>query len=244
MATNPIILHVRTPSSLNFHHWVLFLGFAEHDRVTIYDPPRHRSEISVAELLAVWDGYGIVVTKENETKPIPIPYDWIFVTAIVGMTYGLMRRRWSPIGAIAVCGLVGGLAWGLLPQGTIGKPHATGMITSQYFPRALRELTYEEFRADRTAERSICVDARPNESFAALTVPGSVNIPVNASLLQLHDLTSNYPRERPMIVFCMSKSCGWADAVANQLVHLGFREVAIYRGGVADWIAHKQPVEK
>jgi rhodanese-related sulfurtransferase len=238
-----VILHARTPATGQFQHWILFLGFTDYDRVAIYDPPNHRSEISLAELLAVWDGYGIIVSQHPTTTSFSIPYDWLLITAVELAAYFLIRKYVSAFKTIALLSIVGGVAWGLSPHGLLRKPQATGIISARYFPQPIRELTYEEFQLARNEGHSVYVDARPSDSYNALKIPDSINIPVNAGLLQWHEITANYSRDKPMICFCLSKTCGWADAVANQLHHLGFRDVSIYRGGIADWMQHKQPVE-
>lgn len=243
-SSDPVILHARTPATGQFHHWILFLGFSDYDRVLIYDPPNHRSEISLAELLAVWDGYGIVVSRQPSVVLFSIPFDWILISALVIVLYFFLRKFSSTIFTISLLTVVGGIAWGLSPHGLLRKPYATGIISARYFPQPIRELTFDEFQNARKEGSSVYVDARPFDSFTVTTIPGSINIPINAGLLQLHELTANYSRDTPMIAFCLSKTCGWADAVANQLHHLGFRNVSIYRGGVSDWIQHKQPVEK
>ena len=61
---HPVILHVRRPGRrMPYAHWVLYAG-VQDGRARIVDPPAGVEAVTFAELDAVWDGVGIVVSHE------------------------------------------------------------------------------------------------------------------------------------------------------------------------------------
>jgi rhodanese-related sulfurtransferase len=81
------------------------------------------------------------------------------------------------------------------------------------------------------------VDAQHPNAFRRRRLPDAVNIPADrAEALAptlLHDL------EAPIVVYCGSWLCRTSDRVAATLRRLGYVNVEVYRGGVADWrLAH------
>ena len=63
-ANSPAILHVRSSwSDSRYNHWVTFLGF-EGERMIVLDFPNTEQSVTQAELMAIWDGVGIVVSDQ------------------------------------------------------------------------------------------------------------------------------------------------------------------------------------
>jgi ABC-type bacteriocin/lantibiotic exporter with double-glycine peptidase domain len=57
-AKYPMILHFRDSNNSEFNHWVAFLG-VKGNHVRIMDTPHELAHLTMAELLALWDGYAI-----------------------------------------------------------------------------------------------------------------------------------------------------------------------------------------
>jgi hypothetical protein len=67
VAHQPIILHVRPlVRSSGYTHWILFLGI-EGGKARILDPPRAVESFSIADVLARWDGTGILISEKPAT---------------------------------------------------------------------------------------------------------------------------------------------------------------------------------
>lgn len=64
-AKGPMILHFRGSGDSDFNHWIAFLGI-EGKLARIIDVPHELAHLSMAELLAQWDGVAIVLSE----KPI------------------------------------------------------------------------------------------------------------------------------------------------------------------------------
>jgi ABC-type bacteriocin/lantibiotic exporter with double-glycine peptidase domain len=58
----PMILHFRSSGNSEFNHWVAFLGM-EGNHVRILDVPHEIACLTMAELLAQWDGVAIQLSE-------------------------------------------------------------------------------------------------------------------------------------------------------------------------------------
>lgn len=105
-SSSPIILHVRRPGlKTSFAHWVLFLG-VQDGLARVVDPPATVQLMPFAELLAVWDGTGIVVSRETQSVSRLLAVAWIdqgTLLLLVVAVLGLIRigsTRGSPVRSI------------------------------------------------------------------------------------------------------------------------------------------------
>jgi rhodanese-related sulfurtransferase len=84
------------------------------------------------------------------------------------------------------------------------------------------------------------VDAQHPNAFRRRRLPDAVNIPADRvealAPVLLPDL------EAPIVVYCGSWLCRSSDRVAARLRTLGYLEVEVYRGGLADWRLAQLPV--
>jgi rhodanese-related sulfurtransferase len=243
-ADGPVILHVRSPGATNFKHWCLFLGFTDFGHVLIYDPPFEQKVIPVAEMMAVWDGFGIEVSSIPNGSISVISWDWLIFTVVLGFVFWLSRRWYPAKYAIPITAVVVALAWGLMPQAIIGKTGPRGLVSANYFMQSVPELPYEHIRDLMDTQNVVFVDSRVYESHLAVRIPHSLNVPVNAGLVQLRETMNAVRKDCYIICYCNSEHCDWSDIVANQLSHMGYSKVGIYRGGIKDWLARKLPVDR
>jgi rhodanese-related sulfurtransferase len=64
---------------------------------------------------------------------------------------------------------------------------------------------------------------------------GAVNVPVYLTVAECRQQLSNEDRGRPVVVYCQSAACSFAETIALKLQSIGFVDVAIYRGGWREW---------
>ena len=85
------------------------------------------------------------------------------------------------------------------------------------------------------------VEALGSAFFADAHLPGAINIPPDQvdrlALRLLPDLDAE------IVVYCSATSRN-SEATASRLEELGYRNVAVYRGGKEDWVEHALPVER
>ncbi len=78
------------------------------------------------------------------------------------------------------------------------------------------------------------VDVLPSESFAAVHIPGSINLP----LVDLPDRArQTLPDQNAAIVtYCGGPSCPKGAQAVRELTQLGYTNVSHYRGGLEEWL--------
>lgn len=87
---------------------------------------------------------------------------------------------------------------------------------------------------------AVVIDVSNSTDYAKGHIVGAMNVTQsriesgNKELLKL--------RERPVLVYC--KNGQNSPAVANKLVALGFTQVHVLAGGLAQWLADQQPVSR
>jgi rhodanese-related sulfurtransferase len=91
------------------------------------------------------------------------------------------------------------------------------------------------------ADRPIVVEALGAAFYADAHLPGALNVPAG----RVDELApSLLPDLGRAIVVYGSGTRTSAAAVADRLVELGYRDVAVYEGGKEDWVEHGLPVER
>lgn len=90
-------------------------------------------------------------------------------------------------------------------------------------------------------EHVVLVDALSPISYAAVRLPGAVNIPpreVDAlAERRIPDLDAE------VVVYCANRGCESSVDVARRLVELGYRNVSHFAGGKVEWRECGLPVE-
>jgi rhodanese-related sulfurtransferase len=236
--STPVILHVRAPGAGSaYRHWVLFLGF-ENGQVTLYDPPRDVGCISASELLAMWDGGAIIVSATPPTTcealPLPLAFTCVVIGAIISLY--MWRRVCSPwkLGFVIPLALCLAAHAGL-PTGFLWSPRALEAVRVEASDELIPVIDLEELQRMMRSDRCVLVDARPRHAYAHFHLPGAINVPIDSSYIQLNRARDQLLRGTPVVVYCQSDRCGWADIVAHQLISRGVTQICRYGGGVNEW---------
>ncbi|HEV3145439.1 MAG TPA: rhodanese-like domain-containing protein [Gemmataceae bacterium] len=254
----PILLHVRRPGrNTPYLHWVLFLG-VNGNRARIVDPPFAEEEITLAEMLALWDGVGLVISKEPVSRAELFWPAWaeIFVmlgliAVLAGAMFMTARRsaatwsanRWRPVSRIGLraaaimtaAGIMAFLWHSVHDEGFLRNTSARALVAAHDFDVALPTLAVADVEQLRREGNAVLLDARFPEDYAKGHIPDAVNLPVTSGLGERHKILDDLPEGVPVIVYCQGQSCTWADMVAADLVFRGYKNVAVYRGGYAEW---------
>jgi rhodanese-related sulfurtransferase len=86
------------------------------------------------------------------------------------------------------------------------------------------------------------VDARMPEYDDGKRIPGAKVIPVNATI---ENITANLPDKQAMIVvYCENAQCPASGLLADRLVRMGYKNVWKYKGGIEEWEARGQKIER
>jgi len=90
----------------------------------------------------------------------------------------------------------------------------------------------------------LLVNALEPETFEREHVPGSYNVPEDREdfVEQVTELAER--EERPIVVYCSSKSCQASVKAGLRLEAAGFTAVSHFKGGMAEWKAGGYEVER
>lgn len=103
-------------------------------------------------------------------------------------------------------------------------------------------ITLDELRARLDSHTPpILVEALPPRYYADAHLPGAINIPHDAVDRLAPALLPD--RDAPVVVYCASGPCTNSGIVARPLEQLGYRDVADYHEGKAEWMAAGLPTQ-
>lgn len=81
--------------------------------------------------------------------------------------------------------------------------------------------------------RPVLIEALPPRYFEQGHLPGALNINIGEAKELAAQLLPQ--KDAEIVVYCASQSCTNSDQVAIQLHALGYGNVAIFKGGKAEW---------
>jgi rhodanese-related sulfurtransferase len=259
----PVILHVNGLwQSPEYNHWVLYLG-TEDDKARILDVPRGVEVVPFAQLLAQWDNTGLLVSDRplhlqslawNGYLPflefLAVALGTVMVLHLIQQRYWAeSQTRWHRIvarhvvEAVIVCVSAALLAfvWHLVVnEGFFQNPSAVATAKASHNSLFLPKLTLDQLAQRLRSEKQLVVDARFVRDFAAGHIEGAINIPVDSTPQQVLKALAGVPSDTPIVVYCQSKGCGFADVIASLLAFNGYADVSTYPGGWAAWESHQR----
>jgi rhodanese-related sulfurtransferase len=242
LISTPIILHTRNPSGVSYNHWLLFSGFDAAGNVMAYDPPDGTGPISAAELLAVWDGAGVIVTeRKNGNRPFvwPVSFTSLAVVAVTGVfiwTIGTKARGIALIIAVSI------LSSAFIHFGSTGffrNRDGVNTVIAAHFDTPLKVIRSAELRSKLDADEVVLVDARSAEAFKSFHLPGAINIPIGSGVVSLAkriEALRVMSADKPIVVYCRGPQCGWADKVGSLISVRTGRTTLVYRDGALGWV--------
>jgi rhodanese-related sulfurtransferase len=88
-------------------------------------------------------------------------------------------------------------------------------------------------KAAQAKNSALLIDARPYKLFLKETIPGSIAIPDT----KMKELMGRFPHSKgeKIIVYCGGYECGKSHKVAKKLKALGYKNVAVFAGGIPAW---------
>lgn len=261
-ATHPMILHVRRPGYGMPHlHWVLFLG-VEGDQARILDPPSGVEHYPFAEVLAVWDGTALVVSKEPISTlrvrfPAWVDYGVLCAFSLTGLwllSVAIRKGRWSGSSLVrgsALAALSIALAMilhGISREGFWYHRTALAQVKMVHFQPQLRKLSLEEVAEALGRPDTTVIDARYPSAYRMGHLPKAINLPVYTGLPQRSAVMAQVPETNMVVVYCQSQHCPWGEQIAADLHFRGYRRVYVFPGGWVAWSKYarqrKEPGEQ
>lgn len=128
---------------------------------------------------------------------------------------------------------------------SVNKIGANSHLRSTRLESLPEQLTLDEFAEYVRLKKGIVLDARPEIFHRLGHVPGALSLPRDDFYKGYDRLRATLERskEQPVVVYCSSLSCEDSELVQRSLVKLGYNQVAVFKGGWAEWTEAKFPEE-
>jgi rhodanese-related sulfurtransferase len=232
---------------------VLFLGL-EGDQARIVDPPNAVQLLPLAELLALWDGTGLVISREPTATWSLRAGAWLeqgiflgFTAAVLaaarfgGRRLGVGRRRLVPAVLLILLGI--GLAAAghvIHDEGFLHNRAAVATVIGRHFSPELPSLSVAEVETLLGQPHVTFLDARFPRDYESGHLPGAINLPVYAGLVERAHVLATVPLTDRVVVYCQSTHCPWGEVIAADLSFRGYPNVTVFAGGWNEWQRHEQ----
>jgi len=254
----PVILHVKRSSSVRqYRHYVLFLG-VENDRIKLVDPP-HIGYIGIDELLPRWNGSGLLVSARPVnrgrffarassrfalhaafTLTLVLFFRFSRQLLPVGLFTSYKQRLGLSVGQGVVLGataLVFAFAYHFITDtGFLTHSKAIGVIQQAHAVNFIPKLNERKIHKLLGGD-TFFIDARFARDFKAGHLKGAINLPVDANDVEHQKVTADIAKDAPIVLYCQSAGCKFAEIVAIKLIDDGFSDISIFRGGWNEWVA-------
>jgi rhodanese-related sulfurtransferase len=254
--TQPVLLNVYTDGQLDYpSHWIVFLGI-EDGRVKIGDGADGIVYWSKAELLIVWRGAGIVITKSEEQVIFSIIFSQyctaalVVLSAVIGIFFfALVSKSNMYAGLIGLT--VGTACMGFTASclSSDGIGHIKNRASLIYVEELTKNASIPEIRwfslvRDFAATEYLLIDSRLASDYQKGTISGSINVPVNCTRVVLQEALNGIDRNITLVVFCQSRECHFSRAVAKRLIQHGFKVVYVLDVGYNEVRAQAHVLEQ
>jgi rhodanese-related sulfurtransferase len=239
---HPVIANVKqSPNATVFDHWVCVL-YADGG-LQVFDGPAGAVEMTFAEFLPLWSGYGVIASREGTHT---LWATWILrasvllVFAVVGIVCWQVTaqmdwfraRSWSRLAATTLGLAIVGNSLFTDAGDLFGRFGGTGPVPGQ--PHRVADL--DELRHCVSEQTHVLIDARYQHTFERGAIEGAVNVPVEVSPIALRGLLRDVDRSTPILIYCHSEGCEFDAIVADKLNALGFDNLTTSRAG---WVEYK-----
>ena len=267
-ARQAMILHVSADGNLKrYNHWALFCGL-ENGKVRLLDAPNAIQLEPLSSVLARWDGVALLVSDDSSVSRSVEMAERVFHVSLIllilitvylahvavqristAQSIGHARSVQSlavraPVQSAVLlgCALVLGIVLHLVDDaGFIRNLAAVRYVAAANISHFFPKLTHDEARRFVLTRRGRIVDARLPESFHQGAIPGSINVPVNASAAERRAKLGPIPRNTPLLVYCQSNRCEFDETLAALLSRDGFESISLYPGGWMEWEKYEHP---
>jgi rhodanese-related sulfurtransferase/predicted double-glycine peptidase len=255
----PVILHVKSEiGSGQYDHYKLFLG-TKDDQAQLFDPPNTIRTVPFSEMAPYWDGNGLIVSTERidlgvvlaPTRKRFIIYASIALVIILivhrtkrwlSSVWEVSRRQMHVLSAaqgasfVLVAFLCAIVHHFVNEAGLLANADATAMIqqahAGNFIPKIGEKKVHELLDSD-----TVFIDARFARDYKVGHIEEAISVPVDANDVERRKATSDITNDSPIVVYCQSSRCKYAEIVAVKLKDEGYSNISIFRGGWVDWVA-------
>ena len=251
---DPVIVHTTSfgPGS-DYNHWILFLGI-DRNGAWICDLPGNPVAVPVAHLESIWNGTGIIVSRDHPSLAEPFVASMMFdvllpllgVASILillnsGVGRSVLRgtndRKHAVYAAGITCVLAIVARHVVMPDGMLWNPDEIRSVQSRLIPVDVPELnSWSEVSEILAREPNArLIDTRTYLEFQLGSIPGAISCPWVTSSSERRAIMRDIDKKAALIAFCGSDNCPFGHSISRRLAVEGFQNLWVYTGGYADW---------
>lgn len=242
----PWIIHVSSDGQLRLkNHWLLVYSVRGR-HAEIFDVEQGRVDVPIADILARWDGIGLLLRSKRERRFVDIfpraietgftLATLIIFTAIVRASARLLEKRlpqWLvhtvSFKVLFVATIIFAFSTSRVSMNSINRINSE--FASTHIEHVDESFVFEKLTNDPS--QIVLVDAR----YALgdeLKLEHTVNLPVDATDFALSQFINKYNGEKLLVLFCQTKDCEFSEIQAKRLYRHGVRNLAIFKGGAEE----------
>ncbi len=258
---HPAVLHVTARDRPGLYmHWILFLG-NEGGRARIVEASGHSELYRYPDLLAIWDGSGLIVSRrplhlfELQLRGIAASTLPVLAVAVVILLVSMVQESLylAPRSRIRVylielllvvlCSSVVGFAHHFCSRnsGLLSERSARNTVLLAHRVTTLPQVDYPDLARFVRDKRCIVIDARRANDYQRGHIPGARSIPIDLGPAGRAAVLNGIDRTTPLVVYCQSEDCPYDDSVAAALMADGFQNISLFPAGWQGWQARQAP---
>ncbi len=253
------ILHVKAqPNARDYDHYALYLGTAK-GKAKLFSPPEEPRLVDFADLAPVWDGYALFISE----RPFDIDtffrpdrerlyfYGMSAVLLVLLIHVGrrcwlvlapMLSRRWvlgltaGQAAALALVALLfGGFYHFFNDEGYLANPVGAVGVQRAHASNFIPKISAQKART-LLGKDAVVIDARYARDYERGHLKDAINLPVDVNDATWEATISTIPRGRPVVAYCQSARCKYAERIGLKLIDEGFDNIVIFKGGWVDWV--------
>lgn len=258
-ADAPIILHVKDRRRTHeYNHWLLYLG-EQDGKARVLDPPGSVEVVPFAQILARWDGTGLVVSNRPIETSRYVKATWLgtlttlcLPVAFTAFVLSLAKTRSKVVSApkrfptfrrigretIALVGCSLSLATAyhqFSSEGFYRNRAALASVQTRFYTENMPEYSVEEMTRVVQDPKTVVIDARFARAYQLGHLPGAINVPVNSTISYRTQVLGRLPKDQPIVLYCQSEGCQFDEELADFLHFNGYTNLRLFTGGYRAW---------
>ena len=266
-ADAPIILHAKDRRrGQAYDHWLLYLG-EQNGKARVLDPPGSVELVPFAQLLARWDGTGLIVSDRAIETTRYVKATWLgtlatlcLPVAFTAMVLGLFKPRAKVVSqpkrlstlrrigrdTLALVGCSFLLATGnhvFSSEGFFRNRAAIASVQTRFYTENMPEYSVEEMARVVQDPKTVVIDARYARDYQLGHLPGAINVPVNSTISYRTQVLGNLPKDQPIVLYCQSEGCHFDEELADFLHFNGYSNLKLFTGGYRAWEERAKPTK-
>jgi len=253
-----VILHVKPHAhAKEYNHYELFMG-TEKGMAKIFNPPQVPRLIPFGELAAQWDGAGLVLSAHplNVDTVLTVDRQRLLLCGIIGVLIlvafhvsrfiwarlmgtlsrrGMIKLTFGQGVGIGMAALIFGMVYNLGDsEGLLANGKATTSVQKAYAGSFIPRISVGQMRKLRGRD-IVLIDARLAGDYKSGHLDGAISLPIDANDALWKKTTASIPRGKPIVAYCQSAGCKFAENVSLRLMSDGFKDISVFRGGWNEW---------